>query len=230
MKRWAGQPRPEPREDPDVFVVSDWYVYDSYESTMRVTYSVMIISVHIKILNVLSFYPSVAFLVKIMEKLVEVLRTFIAFFFFLICMYSFAYLALDLIFNNGDIADPRGDYIGLGDIYGATIMYSIRMAVGDFDISTYKNLPTPQKVIAFVLFISSIVLLVLIYVNINVQVIEGVLGEVNERRLEEAYQKKCNVLCELRGVFGSIARRKQQNVLVTRCWLSDFDVSNDMNH
>lgn len=76
---------------------------------------------------------------------------------------------------------------------------------------------------------SAIVVLVLIYVNINVQVIEGVLGEVNERRLEEAYQKKCSVLCELRDVFGGIAQRKSQNVLVTRCWLSDFDVSNDMN-
>lgn len=110
---------------------------------MRVTYSVMIISVHIKLLNVLSFYPSVAFLVKIMEKLVPELKTFMAFFFFLICMYAFSFLALDLIYNNGDIADPRGDYIGLGEIYGATFMYCIRMAVGDFDISTFKNLPGP---------------------------------------------------------------------------------------
>jgi hypothetical protein len=61
------------------------------------------------------------------------------------------------------------------------------MSVGDFDISTFKNLPSPQKYIAFPIWISVIVVLVLIFVNINVQVIEGVLGEVNERRLEEAY-------------------------------------------
>ena len=123
-------------------------------------------------------------------------------------MYATAFLALDLIFNNGDIPDPRGDYIGFGGIWGATLMYTFRMAVGDFDVSTFKNLPPPQKYIAFPIFISVIVVIVLIYVNINVQVIEGVLGEVNERRLEEAYQKKCSVLCELRGVFGSIAKRK----------------------
>jgi hypothetical protein len=67
-------------------------------------------------------------------------------------------------------------------------------------------------------------------VNINVQVIEGVLGEVNERRMEEAYQKKCSVLCELRGVFGSIAKRKTSNVLVTRVSINEQDVSNDFNH
>jgi hypothetical protein len=38
------------------------------------------------------------------------------------------------------------------------------------------------------------------------------------------------VLCELRGVFGGIVKRKNMNVLVTRCWFDDIDVSNDMNH
>lgn len=187
MKQHSGQPLPGPRMSDEEFVVKEWYVYDMDESVLRVTYSIMIISVHIKILNVLSFYPSVAFLVKIMEKLAPALTTFMIFFFFLISMYTVAFLALDLIFNNGDIPDPRGDYIGLGGIYGATFIYVIRMSVGDFDISTFKNLPSPQKYIAFPIWISVIVVLVLIFVNINVQVIEGVLGEVNERRLEEAY-------------------------------------------
>ena len=110
---------------------------------MHVTYSLLIISVHFKIFNVLSFYPSVAFLVKIMESLVQVLQTFLLFYAFLISMYAMSFLALHLIFNNGDIPDPRGDYIGLGGIWGATFMYTFRAANGDFDISTFKNLPTP---------------------------------------------------------------------------------------
>ena len=108
---------------------------------MRVTYSLLIVCVHFKILNVLSFYPSVAFLVKIMENLVKELQTFLLFFMFLISMYAMSFLALDLVYNNGDVPDPRGDYIG--GIWGATFMNTFRVAVGDFDISTYKNLPSP---------------------------------------------------------------------------------------
>ena len=71
MNKFKGKPLPGLRGDPEEdFVATDWYVYDISESVMRVTYSLMIVSVHFKILNVLSFYGSVAFLVKIMEKLV----------------------------------------------------------------------------------------------------------------------------------------------------------------
>lgn len=140
------------------------------------------------------------------------------------------FLAIDVIYNNGDIAHPQGDFIGLGR-YGANFMYSFRFAVGDFDVSTFKNLPPTQKLLAWPVMMSIIVVLNLIYVNINVQVIEGVLGEVNERRMEEAYQKKCNTLCELRGVFGAIATPKYMNVIITRTWenTSEADV-NDFNH
>lgn len=47
------------------------------------------------------------------------------------------------------------------------------------------------------LWIAIVVMNNMILINLNVQVIEGVLGEVNGQRLEEAYQKKCGVLCEL---------------------------------
>lgn len=47
--------------------------------------------------------------------------------------------------------------------------------------------------------------------------------------MEEAYQKKCNTLCELRGVFGGIAKRKIQNVLVSRTSIDDMAEGNDFN-
>lgn len=188
MRKYKGLPVPPPRFGPDDdFVVQDYYVYDKREQIMRVTYSLMIISIHIKILNVLSFYSAVAFLVKIMEKLVTELQTFLMFFFFLISMFSMSFLAVDLMFNNGDSPIPEGDYVGLGGIGSATFLYVFRMSVGDMDIATFKNLPLPQKAIAFLVFIGAIVVLVLIFININVQVIEGVLQEVNARRTEEAY-------------------------------------------
>jgi hypothetical protein len=188
MLRYRNLPPPAPRlTDPEAFVVTEWYVYDTRESVMRVTYSLMVISIHIKVLNVLSFYASVAFLVKIMEKLVDALSTFLAFFVFMIAMFMMSFRALDVVFNNGDIMQPPGDYTGLGGIGTASFFYTFRMSLGDFDISTFKNLPGPQKHLAFPVFVSCLVVMMLVYVNINVQVIEGVLGEVNERRMEEAY-------------------------------------------
>jgi 16S rRNA U516 pseudouridylate synthase RsuA-like enzyme len=35
-------------------------------------------------------------------------------------------------------------------------------------------------------------------------------------RVEEAYKKKCAVLCELNSVFGTLAKRKTVNIIVTR--------------
>lgn len=169
MKKYKGLPNPPPRFAPDdQFFAPEYYIYDMQESIMRVTYSLMIVSVHIKILNVLSFYAAVAFLVKIMEKLVTELQTFMMFFFFLISMFAMSFLAVDLIFQNGDVPSAVGDYTGLGGIGSATFLYVFRMSVGDFDITNFKNLPVPQKLIAFTVFITAIVVLILIFININV--------------------------------------------------------------
>jgi hypothetical protein len=47
--------------------------------------------------------------------------------------------------------------------------------------------------------------------------------------MEEAYQKKCNIICELNEVFGKIATRKKTNILVTREWVHEADVNEDVN-
>jgi hypothetical protein len=43
-----------------------YQAYDPHESYLRVTYSILLINSHIKTLNVLSFYSSVAFIIKAM--------------------------------------------------------------------------------------------------------------------------------------------------------------------
>ena len=47
-------------------------------------------------------------------------------------------------------------------------------------------------------------------------------------RLEESYQKKCAVLCELNSVFGRIAKRKILNILVSRVGENTADNDGDM--
>lgn len=66
----SGSTSTNPTDKDETFDPLTYYTYGRRESVMRVTYSIMIIVVHIKLLNVFSFYGQVAFLVKMIEKLV----------------------------------------------------------------------------------------------------------------------------------------------------------------
>jgi len=70
LKASGSTPSTNPTDEGETFDPLTYYTYGRRESVMRVTYSIMIIVVHIKLLNVFSFYGQVAFLVKMIEKLV----------------------------------------------------------------------------------------------------------------------------------------------------------------
>jgi uncharacterized membrane protein len=197
------------------FDITELYHYGLPEQAMRISYSVLVISVHIKVMAVLQFYDSVAFLVEIMENVAGALTPVIVFFMYTIVIFCLAANALDLIFYKTDNANIEGDYEGMS-IFGAAFLAFFRFSLGDFDLSTVKYMPAPQKYVMWPLWIGVIVLNLLVVVNMNVQVIEGVLKSVNSKRVEEAYQKKCGVLVELNRVFGSLAKQKECNVLITR--------------
>lgn len=69
---------------------------------MRCFYSILIVNTHFKTLNVLSFYSSVAFLIKAMQRVIEDIQGYAVFFFFLVLMYALANNALDLLWLNSD--------------------------------------------------------------------------------------------------------------------------------
>ena len=110
---------------------------------IRVSYSVLLVSVHIKILNVLSFYESIAFMLQIMENLVGAIAPVMIFLIGIITIFSLCLNSLDVIYFNLDAPLETGDYRGFFGIYGASIMSTFRNSLGDFDISTYKFLPGP---------------------------------------------------------------------------------------
>ena len=110
---------------------------------MRVCYSFLIIVAHIKIMNVLSFYGSVAFLVKIMESMVGALLPFLGFIFFFLVMFAMTNVALDVTYLNSDIKERTGDYTGLFGMAGAHLMMTFRQSLGDFNLDTFKFLPAP---------------------------------------------------------------------------------------
>ena len=57
---------------------------------------------------------------------------------------------------------------------------------------------------------------VIIFMNFTIALINDSYQECILTRIEEAYQKKCGILCELNGVFGKIGQRSPTLILVTR--------------
>ncbi len=98
----------------------------------------------------------------------------------------------------------------------AMFLHSYRSSLGDWKLNTF-NLPdyTICKV-AWFLWLSQMVLQFFLLMNFAIQIAEGGYGSVKEVQMEEAYQKKCTTICELKKVFGKIATRKPTNILVTR--------------
>jgi hypothetical protein len=82
MIKSKDQPNPLPKDAVLIFNKDQYYKYPGGKSTSikRVFYSLLIVVVHIKILNVLSFYSSIAFLVKMMEKIINEIGSFALFF------------------------------------------------------------------------------------------------------------------------------------------------------
>lgn len=199
----------------ETFMVDELYQYGLREQILRITYSVLLVSVNIKIMAVLQFYESIAFMVEIMENISGAMAPVIAFFVWFIIMFAMAANSLDVVFYTSGTKNTTGDYTGI-TIWGAHIITMFHNSLADFKVWTYKFLPWPQKYVIWPLWIFVVALNLLVVVNLNIQVIESVLKAVNKQRIEEAYQKRCGVLCELNGVFGKLARPKHTNVLITR--------------
>ena len=106
---------------------------------MRVSYSILIINTHVKTLNVLSFYSSVAFIIKAMEKVSRGLLFYALFYLFLVIMYALSYNALDLIWIIPS-ESKEGDAEGMGGMPFAMFSYSFRISLGDWKLNTFTLL------------------------------------------------------------------------------------------
>lgn len=128
--------------------------YDKGESLLRCMYSILIINIHIKLLNVLSFYVSVAFVIKAMQRVIEDIQGYGVFFFFLVLMYALAYNALDLLWLNSDALTPEGDFRGMGGMPFAFFIATYRMSLGDFILNTFRFPGNPITVVAWIVFLT----------------------------------------------------------------------------
>jgi len=130
-----------------------YLAYDPIESTLRVCYSILIINTHIKTLNVLSFYESVAFILRAMESVFLEIRAFAVFYLFVTMVFALAFNALEVIYYNPDVQRETGDYSDMGGLPFAAITASYRSALGDFSLSNFKFLGF-QKAFAWIVWLA----------------------------------------------------------------------------
>jgi hypothetical protein len=175
----------------------EYYDYEEWLQWLRVFYCFLIINVSVKVLNVAQFNDSIAFLVKVLGKVVSVILPFVVLWMCIIIMFTFCVNALDLIFYNSDSTTQGGDYEGFFGMFGPALLYTIRNSVGDFQPDTLKFLPMPQRITMWIYFLLIIAINVLVFMNFVIALINDCYNEVAESRVEEAFQKKCAILCEL---------------------------------
>lgn len=141
---------------------------------------------------------------------------FIFFWFGIIIMFSLCLQALDLVYYNSDSMLQGGEYQGFVGMFGPHLIFTIRNSVGDFQPDTIKFLPTPQRVTMWIYWFMITIISVIIFMNFTIALINDSYQESIITRIEEAYQKKCGILCELNGVFGKYAQRSDTLILITR--------------
>ena len=111
---------------------AEYYNYDSWLEWLRVSYCILIMNVSVKVLNVAQFNDSIAFLVKILEEVVSVILPFLVLWLSIMWMFFNINIALDVVYYNADSPFITGDYEGFFGMFGATVLFTIRMSVGDF--------------------------------------------------------------------------------------------------
>ena len=99
---------------------------------------------------------------------------------------------------------------------GATILYMIRLSIGDFQLDTFKSLPITQRIVMWIYFVLIAIISVMVFCNMVVALINEVYQETILTRLEEALQKRCGILCELEKIFGKLTPPRSTNIVVTR--------------
>lgn len=114
------------------FDPEQYYNYDPWMMWLRVSYCFLIMTISIKVLNVAQFNDSIAFLVKILEKVINVILPFVVLWMSIVIMFSFCINALDLVFYNSDSPTQGGDYEGFFGMFGPILLFTIRNSVGDF--------------------------------------------------------------------------------------------------
>lgn len=118
-----------------------------------------------------------------LERVIVQMAPFITLFLLALLMFGFVFSSLDLKFGS--------DYTNmLGGPSGSLLPYAIwmlRSSLGDFDVSTFQDLPPSLLASIYVAWFLLVLLNMLIFLNLMIAVIGDVYSSVMETRTEESF-------------------------------------------
>jgi hypothetical protein len=159
----------------------------------------------------------VAYLVKMLEKIVVESVPFLLFFFCLIGLFGLVMNSLDVIFNDPAKGNPLGDYENFTEFRALSyLLFTLRQSLGDFSVDTFKLLPKVIHWAAWFMWITMVTINSMIFLNFLIAVISDVFDELKSSTVEESYQKKCQTLVELEKCFKYCYTLRENDILVTR--------------
>jgi hypothetical protein len=141
-----------------------------------VCYSVLLVTTHIKTLNILSFYEQIAFIISALARVFDEIRGYAVFFLFLVLMYGLAYNALDIVWYNSSSLTPMGDYVGMGGMVFATFVSTFRQSIGDFYVTTFRFPENPQTTAVWFVWLTQMIIQFFLMMNFAIQIAEGGYG------------------------------------------------------
>jgi hypothetical protein len=87
---------------------------DSIEKQVtRVLYAFLILTSFFKILQVVSVYPSIGFLIEMLSEISSRAVPFVSFFVYLNITFAFIFFVLNVTFDETRTKDPYGEYQGI---------------------------------------------------------------------------------------------------------------------
>lgn len=79
----------------------------------RVLYAFLILTSFFKILQVVSVYPSIGFLIEMLSEITNRAIPFVSFFVYLNITFAFIFYVLNVTFDETRTKDPYGEYQGI---------------------------------------------------------------------------------------------------------------------
>jgi Ion transport protein len=128
---------------------------------MRMIYCLMAIMVFIKVCFFLRIYDGFSFLVSMMQGVFLDLKYFIAFYMFVLILFTMLFSILD---------------IKLGDAYGPIGMFgyffmSFRTSTGDFEVDDYAEKESAIVYITWIIWLIAVLILNIVFMNFIIAVI-----------------------------------------------------------
>eukprot|EP00347_Sterkiella_histriomuscorum_P012763 403367315 len=152
----------------------------------------------------LQIYEGFSFMISMFYEAFIDLKYFVAFFVLIIVEFALLFL---LAFKG----QSKEQYEGLS-IFGGYMMMAFRLSTGDFELDTFKDQNNFFILIAWGIWIVSVLALNMIFLNFIIAVISGTFDKVMQNQVSQQYKKKVELFTNTDQVWGCFIIRKPLEV------------------